>query len=108
MRSCPIHFLFLLLFLDALRFNTDASVGGVEKLCVSRPIPPMGDSRPKLSVSDILPDGIRSDVYPPMGLLMVKGWTRCFAALCVMAHCFEEAEFYKAAMFLQCIQPFDS
>ena len=51
-------------------------------------------SRPKLSAADITADP--QDLVDPRGLLMVKGWTRGFAAWVVMVSMYDKPEIYEA------------
>jgi len=52
-------------------------------------------SKPGLKASDVASDA--DALVGPCSLLMVKGWTRAVSAMCVLSHCWEDQEFFKAS-----------
>lgn len=81
-----------------LRLMTDSNLGGVEKLCVCLPAHGMCGSRPQISAAGVSQAEGSEGMIPPLGLLLVKGWTRSLAAHCVMFHCYECNEFLEARL----------
>lgn len=77
-----------------LRFLSDANISGAEKVTVALPPQGMMTKRPSLTASDL--QSSSADLISPLGLLMVKGWTRSVAAMSVMLACFENTDFYEA------------
>lgn len=73
--------------LIALRFLTDANKAGVEKLAVSAVKPEMLSTPPiRFSSFD------HGDLLAPMSIFLVKGWSRCVAAVVLMLYAYESPE----------------
>jgi len=75
------------------RFLSDPNLG-CEKLLISAPVGNMCSARPKLSAADVTADP--KDLVDPMGLLIVKGWTRAFSAWVVRVSMYDKTEIYEA------------
>lgn len=79
-----------------VRFLSDPDLGGCEKISVSLPTSGMCAHRPPLTVADVTGATDGADLVEPMALLIVKGWTRCFALWFLMACAWESEEYLKA------------
>lgn len=78
-----------------LRFQTDANLGGVEKLSISEMRPDFGCRPPfDMSTVEIAPEC--AGLLAPLGAFMVKGWTRCVCAVTCMLAAYESEEFRAA------------
>ena len=75
------------------RFLSNPNLG-CEKLLISAPVGGMCAARPKFSAAEVTGDP--KDLVDPMGLLLVKGWTRSFAAWVVMVSMYDNSEIYEA------------
>lgn len=84
------------LFTVLLRFLTDANLG-VEKLLVCKPLKGTCMSRTSLKASDVSSE--LSEIIQPMGVLMVKGWTRGLALQTILMAAFEDDSFLQARLF---------
>ena len=84
------------LFTMLLRFLTDANLG-VEKLLVCKPLKGTCMSRTSLKASDVSSE--LSEIIQPMGVLMVKGWTRGLALQIILMAAFEDDSFLQARLF---------
>ena len=93
-----LHFTSSVFLTGGLRFLTDPNLGGTEKLLVGLPAEGMMTTRPSLSAADVSPC-LQHNLINPCGLMIVKGWTRCFAAMTVMLACYENLELYEARLF---------
>ena len=79
-----------------MRFCTDPLRPGTEQLVVSAmPAELSASVAVSLRCSDIIAGGTVS-LLPPMSLFMVKGWSRCLAAVACMLHAYEEPEVLEA------------
>ena len=87
-----------------LRFLTDSNLGGVEKLTVCLPAGNMCQGRTTLKPGDVVTTALDtadvSQYVPPMGLFLVKGWTRSLACMCVLACAWENPAFFEACSSL--------
>ena len=74
------------------RFLSDADVGGTEKLCITAMRPDCG-MKPAFTIhsSEIGPE--LETLLDPMGAFLVKGWSRSFCALSIMACAWENEDF---------------
>ena len=76
------------------RFLSDPSMPAGERLLVSLPASGMPSIHSSLKYQDITGD--EQALMDPLSILFIKGWTRSFCALCLMAACFESTEFFEA------------
>lgn len=82
-------------------FQTDANLGGVEKLSVSCMRPEIGcKPRHEFQASEVNAES--ASLLPPLHAFMIKGYTRSLAAVTLMVAAWEDADFCKvwAASFL--------
>ena len=85
---------------SAFRFNTNPNVGGGEKLLITLPAGRLAKSKPSMATDEISTSLLDLEhVVPPMGLVMVKGWTRTLALYSVMAACYEETKLLEVSCF---------
>lgn len=75
------------------RFLTDANLG-VEKLLVCKPLKGTCMSRTSLKASDVSSEF--PEIVQPMGVLMVKGWTRGLALQIILMAAFDDDSFLQA------------
>ena len=85
-------------FIAPPRFQTDPNLGGTEKLLVGLPPDGMMTKRTSLTAADVS-SCAQQNLVNPGGLMFVKGWTRSFAAMCVMLACYENSDLYQARIF---------
>lgn len=85
---------FLWLFIHCLRFLTDANLG-VEKITVCLPVGSMCEGRTNLTAGDI---SSMKQLHAPMNLLLVKGWSRSLAFMCVLCCAYEMEDFLQASI----------
>ncbi len=83
-----------------LRFLSDPNLGGCEKVIISAPVSNMCTKKPNFKATDVTGDGNAKSLVAPMSLLIVKGWTRSFAAWVVMV------AMYESEAILQASRPF--
>ena len=83
----------LILFQMLFRFLTDANLG-VEKLLVCKPLKGTRMSRTSLKASDVSSEF--PEIVQPMGVLMVKGWTRGLALQIILMAAFDDDSFLQA------------
>ena len=77
------------------RFLTDADIPGTEKLAVSAIRPEMMTSAPVvLRTADITTS--KNPSLAPMSVFLVKGWSRCVAAVTCLLFAFEERDVFQA------------
>ena len=84
-----------------MRFCTNPDRPGTEKLVVSDIHPEILTSpRVMLRCADICVDGKKHvNLLPPMSLFLVKGWSRCVAAVACLLHAYEEPEAFEVSVF---------
>ncbi len=79
------------------RFKTSPDIPGTEKLAVSLIRPELEHYiTQQLSVSDIILDEKRGDYLAPMSVFMVKGFSRCVAAIAVLVHGWQDEYAFQA------------
>lgn len=71
--------------------QTDANQGGIEKLSICETHPSYKCQRCGIAADDLSPDCV--GLLPPMGVFMVKGWTRGVCAITVLLCAFQCEEF---------------
>jgi len=77
---------------------TDANLGAVEKLAVCLPPTNVLAGAPKLKPEDVVQSSHQKHDLAPMGVFLVKGWTRSVAAMCIMLCAFESEDFLQPAL----------
>ena len=74
---------------------TDPNMGGVEKLSVAGMHPDLAaTSTHNISSEQVAVE--HKNLVNPFSVFMVKGWSRSFSALSVLACCWESADFMAA------------
>ena len=78
-----------------LRFQTNPDLGGVEKITISAPRREYNLASPfEMEPGDVGPHC--TDMLAPHGLIFVKGWSRCLAALTIGLCCYQDEGFLEA------------
>ncbi|CAL1130463.1 unnamed protein product [Cladocopium goreaui] len=90
-------------YIEPDRFLTDANKVGVEKLAVSAVKPEMLTTQPvRLASFD------HGDLLGPMSVFLVKGWSRCVAAVVLLLYAYESPEdvfqAWACAVLVGCLQ----
>ena len=82
------------------RFKTSPDIPGTEKLAVSLIRPELEHHRTQLILSDVILDEKQGDYLPPMSVFMVKGFSRCVAAIAVLVHGWQDEYAFQAIRLL--------
>ena len=81
--------------LDLLSFQTDPNNVGTEKLAIAAAMPHIGCKPPwPIAATDIDPE-LRG-LVGAQNVLMVKGWSRCVAAMTILRCAYECPKFFEA------------
>lgn len=89
--------------ISSLRFLTSASVAGGERLIVSTPVAGMCSKKVGFTAEEISGQQFNRDTIPPMSIMFVKGWTRSFCALTLMAACKDRPDLFEAVAYFELI-----